>query len=116
MINWENIQDKIPARFRNKYILTAAVFLIWVALFDGNNLVDRFRDMRTLHQLEKDREYYSGRIEEERRKLNELRTSDENLEKFAREQYYMKEPGEEIFVIITPEKEKEVKRRRNRKW
>ena len=115
MISWENIQEKIPQRFRNKYLLTATLFLVWILLFDANSLVDRYRDMRALRKLESDREYYGARIEEERRKLNELRTSNDNLEKFAREQYYMKEPDEDIFIIVTPEKEKEVKKRRTRR-
>jgi cell division protein FtsB len=32
--------------------------------------------------------------------LNELRTNRENLEKFAREQYFMKKDNEDIFIIV----------------
>lgn len=32
--------------------------------------------------------------------LDELRTSDENLEKFARETYQMKRDNEDVFVIV----------------
>lgn len=50
--------------------------------------------------MERQKEYYETRIEQDSRKLNELKTNRENLEKFAREQYYMKKPDEEIFVIV----------------
>lgn len=56
--------------------------------------------MKNLRQLENDREYYMQRIEEDSRKLNELKTSDENLEKFAREEYFMKKDNEDIYIIV----------------
>lgn len=105
--------DKIPPWLRNKYIITIIIFVLWVLLFDANNLLDRWRDMRLFKSLEKDREYYNQRVEEDRRKLEELRTSDENLEKFAREQYRMKKPDEDIYIIVTPEEERKIKRQRN---
>jgi len=39
------------------------------------------------------------RIMEDSIRMNELRTDNENLEKFAREQYLMKRENEEIFII-----------------
>ncbi len=44
--------------------------------------------------------YYLEKIEADRNRLEELRTNNENLEKFAREQYLMKRADEEIFVIL----------------
>ena len=62
--------------------------------------------MKNLRQLEKDRDYYKERIEEDRRKLNELKTSSDNLEKFAREQYFMKKDDEDIYIIVNEDGEK----------
>ncbi len=62
--------------------------------------------MKNLRQLEKDRDYYKERIEEDRRKLNELKTSNDNLEKFAREQYFMKKDNEDIYIIVNEDGEK----------
>jgi cell division protein DivIC len=102
--------DKVPPWLRNKYVITIIVFLLWLVLFDANNLLDRLRDMKKFRSLEQDREYYLNRIEEDRSKLQELRTNDENLEKFAREQYRMKKPDEEIYVIVTPEQERNLQK------
>ena len=35
--------EKIPAVFRNKYLLTIIIFLIWLLLFDSNNLIARYK-------------------------------------------------------------------------
>jgi len=61
------------------------------------------RDVNTLNQLEKDKLYYQERIEEDRKRIEELKTDDENLEKFAREQYLMKKENEDVFYIVEEE-------------
>jgi cell division protein DivIC len=67
--------------------------------FDQNNLVDRYIDHRHIRQLERDKEYFIERIREDSARMKELRTDNDNLEKFAREQYLMKRENEEIFII-----------------
>lgn len=107
------ILDKIPPAFRNRYFLTVIIFIIWLTLFDSNNLIARFKDLRELHKLRKDREYFTDRIETDRKKLHELKTDNENLEKFAREQYRMKKPDEDLYIILTPSEDRKNNRRNN---
>jgi cell division protein DivIC len=102
----------MPAWMKNRYVLTVLVFLLWIILLDPNNLISRAREARTRNRLLREKEYYMGRIEEDRRKLNELRTSNENLEKYAREQYRMKRPDEDLFIIVTPGEERKIRRDR----
>ncbi|HCC71666.1 MAG TPA: septum formation initiator [Bacteroidales bacterium] len=102
---FRNLFDKIPPILKNRYFLTLLVFLIWILLFDNNNLIDRYHYMKNLRQLEKDKIYYQERIEEDQRKLKELRTNNENLEKFAREQYFMKKENEDIYIIVDEDDE-----------
>ncbi|NOZ46317.1 MAG: septum formation initiator family protein [Chlorobi bacterium] len=85
---------------KNKYFLTLFVFVLWISFFDNNNLVDRLNDMNTLKQLEKDKMYYQEHIEQDRDRINELKTNNENLEKFAREEYLMKKKNEDVFYIV----------------
>jgi cell division protein FtsB len=105
-----DFKDKIPPFFRNKYILTIIIFIVWVSLLDSNNLITRYKDMKELHKLKIDREYYIKRIEEDKRKLHELKTDNHNLEKFAREQYRMKKPDEDLYIILTPSEDRKNKR------
>lgn len=84
---------------KNKYILTSILFVIWVLFFDQNNMLDRKKYVNEYKQLLKDKAYYLQKIEEDKKRLEELQTNNENLEKFAREQYLMKRDDEEIFII-----------------
>jgi cell division protein DivIC len=102
--------EKLPSVFRNKYVLTIIIFVIWVTLLDSNNLITRFREMRELHKLRIDREYYIQRIEDDKQKLHELKTDNHNLEKFAREQYHMKKSDEDLYIILTPSEDRKINR------
>lgn len=95
-----NIWRKILPFIKNKYIIAFLVFLIWLMFFDRNNLVDRIRELNHLSQLEKDKVYFKERIETDSKRLEQLKTNNKNLEKFAREQYYMKKENEDIFVVV----------------
>jgi cell division protein FtsB len=105
--------DKIPSFLRNKYLLTITIFVIWILLLDTNNLIERYRQLRELRKLEAEREYYTKKIEEDRRKLNELKTDDNNLEKFAREQYKMKRKDEDLYIVLTPQEERKIRQGKN---
>lgn len=108
-----NFIERVPPIFRNKYILTLLIFILWILFLDSNNLVSRYKEIKNLKKLKADREYYLKRIEEDRKKLNELRTDSRNLEKFAREEYRMKKPDEDLYVILTPAENRRVIRKNN---
>lgn len=105
--------EKIPPFLRNRYLLTIIVFVIWVVLLDSNNLISQHKEMKNLKKLRAEKEYYVRRIEEDKRKLHELKTDDQNLEKFAREQYRMKKPDEDLYIILTPQENRRIKRENN---
>jgi hypothetical protein len=85
--------------FRNKYILTLVVFVVWLLVFDRNNLIDRGKYLRALDEMESEKIYYLEKIRHDSARLYELKTDADNLEKFAREQYLMKKENEEVFVF-----------------
>ena len=98
---WDNSRNsRIGKALRNKYILTALIFLAWLLLFDQNNLAERRKSTAEYDQLLEERAYYLQKIEDDRNRINELKTNTDNLEKFAREQYLMKKDNEDIFVIV----------------
>lgn len=90
---------KIIPYLRNKYLLTITLVFIWLLIFDRNNFIERVRMIREVRQLEKDCEYYREKIVIDSAWLDELKSSPETLEKYAREQYLMKKDNEDIFVI-----------------
>lgn len=107
------IPENIPSIFRNKYFLTIILFVVWLLLLDANNLIARFKEMKELHKLKTDKEYYINRIETDKKKLHELKADNNNLEKFAREQYRMKRADEDLYIILTPQEDRKISRKNN---
>ncbi len=87
-----------------KYLIVLVFFVVWVGFFDVHNFKEQLQYRLKINELEDEKEYYLKKIKEDSLRLNELRTNDENLEKYAREKYHMKKEGEEIFLL---EKKKE---------
>ncbi len=92
---------KLIAPFlHNKYVLSLLIFVVWLSFFDQNNLVDRFALANRIVELKRQKEHYRAEIEENEKRMQELQSNPENLEKFAREQYLMKKADEEIFIVV----------------
>jgi cell division protein DivIC len=85
---------------RNRYVVTFMAFFVWVGFFDQNNLMDRHELSTRIKELERQKIHYREEIINNKTRMEELQSDPENLEKFAREQYLMKKPDEDIFVII----------------
>ena len=86
---------------RNKFIVTLLVFFVWLLFFDEYNLVSRAKNNKRIAELENLKEEYISEIERNKRLLQELQGDDDNLEKFAREQYQMKKDNEDIYIVLS---------------
>ena len=95
---------KIILALKNKYVLTSACLIIWIALFDKNDLRTLVKQLSEVKQLEEEKGYYLNEINKINFELKELTTNSNALEKFAREKYLMKRDNEDIFVIVVKEK------------
>lgn len=96
-----NQKIKITIRIlKNKFILTGLLFFTWLILFDQNSIVDRISLARRNSELQEQKKHYQLEIESNRLKMEELHSDPEHLEKYAREQYLMKKPDEELFIVI----------------
>lgn len=84
---------------RNKYALTIVVFLVWLTFFDRYNLVDMLQNTSKIGDMKDEMDYYRTKITEDSTRIQELTSNNENLEKYAREQYLMKHADEEIFIV-----------------
>jgi len=91
---------KIVKPIFSKYLIALAAFVVWIMFFDDNNLRQHQKNLKELALLEEQVHFYKHKIEADKRKLIELQTNNENLEKFAREQFFMKKANEEIYVIV----------------
>jgi len=100
MVN--EIQHKIKWSkvLKNKYFIASILFLAWIVFFDENSFVSHSENKQRLNELNKQKEYYLDRIEDDKQKLEDLNAGKQELEKFAREQYYMSKPDEDLFIVI----------------
>lgn len=83
----------------NKYIIVLVGFLAFVIFFDNHNLLLRWKTLQKLNTLEKELEFFQNEIETNKAKIKRLQIDNEYLEKFAREEYMMKQKDEDIFII-----------------
>ncbi len=98
----ENIkrQPRIVKMLKNKYFIAFMIFLVWLTFFDENNLVAHRRNKKRLATLKEQQITFKARIASDKQKIEELRSGQENLEKYAREQFFMAKPDEDVFVIV----------------
>ncbi len=88
---------------KNKYFLAAAFFLVWMAFFDPKDWGLLLEKRAKLKDLEKSEKHLNIQIADTRAELNMLKTNSQTIEKYARENYYMKKDNEDLF-IVNPEK------------
>ncbi|WP_297449715.1 septum formation initiator family protein [uncultured Alistipes sp.] len=83
---------------RRLWVITIAVFVLVVAVFDKNNLIEAWRLRQKINDLEAQKEYYQQKITEDSTILENLR-DDDYLERYAREHYLMKRKDETIYLL-----------------
>lgn len=87
----------------NKFVIGLVLFLAWIIFFDENSIVAHTESKQQLHDLQEQKEYYQERITSDKQKLEDLSKGKDELEKFAREQYYMSKPDEDVFIVVEEE-------------
>lgn len=93
----------LPPFTKNFYFLSTVLFFIWMLFFDSNDLVTQYKLSKKLHDLESEKAYYEEKITEVKKDREELLSNKELLEKFARENYFMKKKTEDLYVIVEKE-------------
>jgi cell division protein FtsB len=89
----------LSGKFSKIQWIVILVILLAGFFISDSNLFARFEYDAEISSLKKQIVYYKNKTEEDKRKLNELHSSKENVEKFARENYLMKKANEEVFII-----------------
>ncbi|NND06347.1 MAG: septum formation initiator family protein [Saprospiraceae bacterium] len=87
---------KIAQLLLNKYILAMTIFVVWLLFFDKNSIITQWSLRQSIHQLEDEKAYLHKEIELTKEIKKDL---SQNREKYAREKFFMKKPGERVFII-----------------
>ena len=83
----------------NAYCLVPIVFFALTFVMGDSSLYKRYTYDEKIRSLEKEIKHYQKEIEINSKKLNDLHTDKEGLERFAREEYFMKKPNEDVYII-----------------
>ncbi|WP_299336769.1 septum formation initiator family protein [uncultured Psychroserpens sp.] len=84
--------------FKNIFVIVFIVFAFWMLFIDSNSLLIHNELNNDISDLEAEKEYYKKEIEKDKKAIKELSTED-GIEKLAREKYYMKKDNEDIYII-----------------
>lgn len=98
----ENVKKFASNRFLGLtayQIIILIVLVVALFLFSDSSIPKRLKYEVEIKELESQIQFYQKQTEVDRKKLDELKSNTENLEKFARENYLMKKENEEIFII-----------------
>ncbi|PJJ09133.1 cell division protein FtsB [Flavobacterium sp. 1] len=82
----------------NKYVWVSLSFLVWMVFLDNYSYFEhRFLD-KQIDELEDNATYYQEEIRKDEENIKQLKNPLQ-IEKYAREKYYMKKDSEDIYII-----------------
>lgn len=95
----ERPRRKFVRIITNKYFIVTFIFAVIVLFVDRNNLIRWAGDYIEVLRQERIMRQYTRDIDELDRKLDQLTSDRDSLEKFAREEYYFHREDEEVFIV-----------------
>lgn len=100
----KNLLTKLKAKYpflkwvTNRFVLVTLFFITWLLFFDTYAFLDHKTINKELRKLEENRDYYKEEILKDEQAIKKLHRMEE-IEKYAREKYYMKRENEDIYII-----------------
>ena len=84
----------------NKYTVTIVLFLVWMIFFDKTSFLVIHELNGEINKYEEQLDYYKAEYEKNDAFYKKLINNKSEKEKYARENYFMKKPNEEIFILV----------------
>lgn len=82
----------------NRYALGIIIFLLWILFLDNYSYLEHRVLNKEIEELENNIQYYKKEIYNDSIKIKKLKNLNE-IEKYAREKYYMKRENEDVYII-----------------
>ena len=82
--------------FLNKYGLVFIAFIVWMMFFDSKNVFVQYNLSNRIEALEDDKNEYLASYENVLKERYDLK---KDIEKFAREKYFMHKENEEVYIL-----------------
>ena len=94
-----SFKDKSWFKFlSNKYVWVLLFFSTWMIFLDNYSYFDNRVLDKQINELEVNKKYYQDEIKKDQENIKNLKNPDQ-IEKYAREKYYMKKDSEDIYII-----------------
>ncbi len=98
------LKAKIPAPLRSKFVLLFLAYFIYLLFFNQNTISSQIKLAMQLHELNKEEDYYTKEIVKVKQDRAQLFSGIDQMEKYARENYWMKKDSEDLYVFMPEEK------------
>lgn len=96
---FNNLKNKPWFKFiSNKYVISLLFFITWLLFLDNYSYLDHRVLNQQIDELERQKAYYKEEISNDQKSIKQLKDPDQ-IEKFAREKYYMKKDSEDIYIV-----------------
>lgn len=83
---------------RRFWVAVTAIIVVFSVFVIGRNALHAVKIKRQINALDRERDFYVGKIAQDSTLLEELRY-DDYLEEYAREHYRMQRRGEHVYII-----------------
>lgn len=87
------------SRYTKVQLLIILVIIIFGFFISESSIFARFSYDAMIMELNSQIEHYRNKTIEDKQKLQELQSDKDRIEKFARENYLMKKPDEDVFLV-----------------
>lgn len=95
----------------NKYFITSVIFFLWIFVFGPSRLTIQWDLSKKLELVEAEKQFYLDEIAKNQKSSEDLMTNDDNLERFAREKYWMKRDNEDVYLVIRKDNKTKTKKK-----
>lgn len=82
----------------NRYVLILLIFAFWMFFLDSNSWLVHHELDQEINELQTNKKFFKKEIAKDKLVIEKLNDSFE-LESYARQNYYMKRPNEDIYII-----------------
>lgn len=97
--DWISLWDFLHKYLLNKYILTLVLFAFVLTFCGEQSLTKRAKRAYEIAQKEHELEDLHEATRQAREEIEMLEKSTENVERYAREHYYMHADGEDVYLV-----------------
>ncbi len=89
-------------------MLVSLIAIVVIGFVDENSVWHHFQNKQKIDELEEEIQKYKAEHQRNSAQIKILESDPKAMEKIARERYFMKEDGEDIFVLSDDDQEKPV--------